>query len=145
MPSITVRAIVPGTNDPQQGNGQNNFLSDLDAVTQIIKTRLLLFEGEWFLNLLDGLPLFQSILGSSGASRNIQVIVNLISQRITSFTPYVIGISSVNASYLNRQFNYEAQVETIFGTIIVSNSPGSLSNLTAPPPLRVQRGFLGTI
>jgi hypothetical protein len=132
MPSITVRALNPVTNDPIQGNGQSNFLFDLDAVTQIISTRLRLFEGEWFLNLLDGLPLFQSILGSSGSSTNLQVIMNLISARIIQ-TPFVTAITSVTAAYQSRQFIFSAQVETAFGTVTVTNAPATQTNLTPPP------------
>jgi hypothetical protein len=127
MATITVRALGPN-GDPLQGNGQNNFISDLAAVTQIVKTRLLLFQGEWFLNLLDGLPLFQSILGASGSQRSLQIIINLISARITG-TPYVTGISSISASYLNRSFSFKAQVETQFGTVFVTNTPGASATL----------------
>lgn len=129
MASITVRALNPVTWEPQQGNGQANFLSDLPAVAQIIATRLRLFQGEWFLNLLDGLPLFQQILGSSGSPRNVQVITNLISARILG-SPFVTAISSITATYQNRQFKFFAQVETQFGTIIVQNSPGTSATLT---------------
>lgn len=130
MPTITVRALDPVTNDPLQGNGQSNFLSDLQAITQIIRTRLLLFQGEWFLNLLDGLPLFQSILGSPGGTTNIQFIISLITQRILQ-TPYVTAISSIGASYKNRSFSFSAQVETQFGTVYVTNTPGSRASLTS--------------
>ena len=129
MATITVRRLNPVTWEPQNGNGLQNFISDLDAVAQIISTRLRLFQGEWFLNLLDGLPLFQSILGSSGSPRNLQVITNLIAARITG-TPFVIGINSINATYLNRQFTFKAVVSTQFGTVTVVNSPGSSATLT---------------
>ncbi len=129
MATITVRAL--GTNnDPLQGSGQNNFLSDLDAMVQIIRTRLLLFEGEWFLNMLDGLPLFQSILGSSGGQTNLQLVMNIIAQRISQ-TPYVTSIGSVTATFQNRTFAFSAQVETQFGTVTVTNVPGNKAVLTA--------------
>lgn len=129
MASITVRALNPLTWDPQQGNGINNYISDLDAVTQIIATRMRLLEGEWFLNLSDGLPLFQSMFGSSGGQRNIEVITNLISNRITSFTPYVIGINSLDVEFTGRTYTYVAQVNTIFGVITISNSPAALLSI----------------
>lgn len=130
MAVITVRAIDPATFDPFQGNGQENFIADLQAVVQIINTRLRLFQGEWFLNLLDGLSMFQSILGSPGSARNLQVIINLISQRIQQ-TPHVINVSNIKASYQNRRFAFAAKVTTEFGTINVTNSPGSTASLTA--------------
>ena len=129
MATITVRALGP-TGDPLQGNGLNCFISDLAAVTQIISTRLKMFEGEFWENMLDGLPLFQQILGSSGSQRNLQVIVGLISQRISG-TVYVTGINSVTATFQNRKLVYSAQVQTSFGVVYVNNSPGSSATLTA--------------
>lgn len=128
--NLTVRAL-DSNGDPLQGQGQQNFISGLAAITQIIGTTLKLFEGEWFLNLLDGLPLFQSILGSSGSATNIQIIINLISQRITSLTPWVTGIAWVTASYENRSFVFSAEVETIYGTVYVTNAPGSSATIPA--------------
>jgi hypothetical protein len=131
MATITVRKLDPVTWEPQFGNGQENFISDLEAVTQIIATRLKLFQGEWFLNLEDGLPLFQSILGSSGSQRNITVITNLIAARILG-TPYVTAIVSITATYQNRKFVFSATVATQFGVVTVSNSPGTSAILTSP-------------
>jgi len=129
MATITVRALDPDTGEPLQGNGQDSFISDLQAVTQIIGTRLKLFEGEWFLDLLDGLPLFQNILGSSGSVTNLKVVVNLISQRI-KLSPFVTLVSNVKASYESRQFKFSAQAETPFGTVFIVSSPGSSASLT---------------
>lgn len=130
MATITVRKLDPNTWEPLQGNGLGNFISDLDAVAQIIATRLKLFQGEWFLNLSDGLPLFQRILGTSGAERNLQVITNLISQRILQ-TVFVTAINSITATYVNRKFTFTAQVQTSFGPLTVTNDPGSSATLSS--------------
>ena len=125
---ITVRAL-DANGDPLQGNGQNNFISGLAAATQIISTHLKLFRNEWFLNLLDGLPMIQvpqAILGSSGAARNITITTNLIAARISELS-FVVGIPSISASYQNRSFIFSGTVETIYGTVFVSSSPGSLN------------------
>ena len=51
-------------NDYSFGNGQNDFYRDVpEAVAQSVKTRLLLWLGEWFLNIEEGTPFMQSILG----------------------------------------------------------------------------------
>lgn len=130
MSTITVRALNPVTWEPQCGNGLQNFLSDLAAVAQIIATRLRLFQGEWWLNLSDGLPMFQSILGSSGSQRNLAVINNIISARILG-TPFVTGISFIESTFENRSFTFKATVNTQFGSITVNNSPGSSATLSA--------------
>jgi hypothetical protein len=126
MATITVRALSP-TGEPLMGNQQNNFISDLAAVAQIIRTRLLLFQGEWFLNLNDGLPMFNGILGSSGDPRNLQTIIAIIRQRIQA-TPYVTNVLDVSASFQNRQFVFSAEVQTQFGVVTVSNAQGSISS-----------------
>jgi hypothetical protein len=125
MATITVRALDPVTWEPQNGNGLANFLSDNAAVAQIICTRLKLFEGEWFLNLQDGLPLFQSMLGAFASQKQLQIISNLISARING-TIYVSGIQSMVTSYKDRKFTFTAVVTTQFGIVTVTNSPGSL-------------------
>lgn len=129
MATVTVRALSP-SGEPLQGNGQNNFLSDLAAVTQIIRTRLLLFQGEWFLALNDGLPMFGGILGASGSQRDLQVITNLVSARING-TPFVTGIRSLSTRYnaATRRLSYTALVDTQFGQITVTNVPGSSATL----------------
>jgi hypothetical protein len=129
-PTLTVRALNPITWDPLCGNGQNNFISNRAAAAQILAQRLKLFEGEWWENLLDGLPLFQKILGSSGSQKNLQVVIGLISQRITTtVTPsgqqLVTQILSIVATYQDRKFAFNAEVETIFGVVYLTNAPAS--------------------
>ncbi len=129
MATITVRQLNPTTWEPMEGNGLNNFISDLQAVAQIIATRLRLFQGEWFLNLSDGLPLFQSMLGSSGSQRNLDVITNFLSARILG-TPYVTGIASLLTSYADRKFQFSAVVSTQFGTVSINNSSAISASLS---------------
>jgi hypothetical protein len=123
-PTITVRKLNPVTWEPMCGNGQNNFISDREAVAQILAQRLKLFQGEWWENLLDGLPMFQSILGTSGSEKNLQVIIGLISERITQ-TIGVTNINSIQATYQNRKFVFNAEVQTEFGVVFLTNSPAS--------------------
>jgi hypothetical protein len=121
MATITVRALDENW-DPLQGNGQANFLSDLDAMVQIIRSRLLLFQGEWFLDLLDGLPMFQSILGSQANTRTVAIMTSLITSRIRT-TQYVMDVFDVASAYSNRSFAYAAQVQTQFGSVFVAANP----------------------
>jgi len=122
-PLITVRALsTDGSNDPQRGQGQGNFLADKAAVDQIIRTRLLLFEGEWWENLTDGLPLWQKILTYGGA--NLPQVSLLIQKRITD-TPYVTGVSNVQSSIdkSTRRLSFSCSVSTVFGPIPVITYP----------------------
>ena len=121
-PTITVRQLS-ATGDPLYGQGQANYISDLAAVTQIVKTRLLLFQGEWWAATNDGLPLFQGILGQSASQRNQQQIELLITERILG-TPYVISVSDVTISFnqTTRAYSYYAVVNTQFGQFTTSGS-----------------------
>ena len=46
------------------GSGFSDFVYDKNAIAQAIKTKILLFYGEWWEQIDDGIPMFQSILGA---------------------------------------------------------------------------------
>lgn len=123
MASITVRKLDPVTWEPQWGEGQANFISDIDAVGQLIAQRLKLFEGEWWSDQADGLPLWQQILGVGGA--HDQQKINLLIQSRILDAPFVTGLSDVQSSYdsVTRRYNFFANVQTQFGVVSVTNSP----------------------
>lgn len=117
--TITVRNVGPNF-DPLYGNSQANFISDIDAVAQIIKTKLQFFQGEWWENLLAGTPMFQSILGQGGAS-NTTAISAILAAVITS-VPFVTDITAISCTYNNRVLTFSCTVETAFGTVQLSNN-----------------------
>lgn len=125
MPTITYRAIG-ADGEPQWGQGQANFLSDLNAVGQAVLTRLRLFEGEWWADQLDGTPYWQSILGKSASDSSIAVVTQIIVQRILG-TPFVLpgGIKGLSSSFdtASQTYNFYAVVNTQFGAVAVANAP----------------------
>jgi hypothetical protein len=118
MATITVRKLDENY-DPIFGNGQNAYISDLDAVAQIINQRLLLFQAEWWEDRTLGIPMFQSILGPG---RNVDAVAALIKSTILS-APYVTGVSNVAASYSSktRSLVYACTAHTPFGSLTISN------------------------
>lgn len=118
MPTITYRQLGPN-NDPIWGN----YISDTDAVAQAVLTRLNLLQGEWWESLTEGTPLWQSILGVSGARSRQQPISLLLQQRILG-TLYVTGISNVQTSFstVTRAFTFYAVVQTRFGNFTISTN-----------------------
>jgi hypothetical protein len=104
------------------GDGKNNFLTDQEAVAQAIRTRLLFFQGEWWENLLDGLPMFQSILGASGSKK--ATIDRIIQKRIQD-TPGVLAVSALSSTFESREYSFVATVDTDYGTLAVSNQGGA--------------------
>src|SRR5215469_1659960 len=106
VPTISVRQLDQN-HDPLYGNGQQNFLTDIYAVAQLIDTSLLLLQGEWFLQPSAGFPLFQKILGQPGVGNNPQIVAPLIQQTIIA-VPYVLTLNNVQLNYdsLSRTFSY---------------------------------------
>jgi hypothetical protein len=127
-PTVIVRRL--GANhDPVYGSGAADFLIDLEATAQIIETSLLLFEGEWWNDLTEGLPLFQSIIAQP--ENNRQATIALLIQQTILDVDYVTGLTNVTVSYTsaNRQFTYNCNVQTAFGTVAVAFSPGNIAVL----------------
>lgn len=102
-----------------RGQGASNFLSDVDAVAQIIRTRLLLLQGEWFENTSDGTPMFQTLLGRP---ITLQAATLILRNRIVQ-TPYVTAIVAFSLQLVPtvRAFYFSATVQTQFGSVTVTN------------------------
>ncbi len=99
------------------GNGQLDFYRDVpEAVAQAVKTRLLLWLGEWFLNIEDGTPFMQGILGKYSKT----VADTTIQDRVLS-TQGVIDIENY-VSVLDpdtRSFSVQFDLNTIYGPTAV--------------------------
>lgn len=130
-PQILVQQL-DANNDPIEGPNGPVFLADIDAVTQIIYTTLRLLLGEWFQDLTIGFPLFQQLLGSSGSPTSQAGVMLIIQQTIKS-CPFVLGIPvfSFSRNTVSRRSTFTANVSTAFGTIIVTNSPGTSATVTS--------------
>jgi hypothetical protein len=117
MPTITVRKLDSNW-EPLYGNGQNDFISDIDAVAQIIRQKLLFFLGEWVLDRSAGTPMFQSILG---ANRSIDAVVVILKAVILS-APYVTGVTNIATTYSSqtRAFTFSCLAQTQFGATPVT-------------------------
>jgi hypothetical protein len=120
MSTLLVRqlATANGAWDARRGQGAQDFLSDLDAVAQIIASTILLLRGEWYENFALGTPLFQAILGVPNTSAGVALILR---QRILS-VPYVTGVLDIDVNYIgkSRAYSFSATVQTQFGTLQVN-------------------------
>lgn len=122
-PTVTYRQL-DANHDPIWGQGTASYVSDTDAVALMIDTRLLLFQGEWWADLQEGLPLWQEILGV-GVGQAQQAAISLLIQERILKTPYVTGVSNVQFSFNSnaRSYQFSCSVTTQFGVIPVVNSP----------------------
>ena len=105
------------------GRGKAQFLQGASAVAQAIKTSLLLFQGEWWENLNQGVPMFQSILGQPGGNKS--KIDRILQQAITAVQG-VTGIQNIQTSLQNRQYVFYCVVNTIYSQVIILNSPSTI-------------------
>jgi hypothetical protein len=130
MATIQVQQ-VDANNDPIERSGQSVFITDQDAVAQIIATRLKFLQGEWWEDLTLGFPLFQSLLGQSGSARQQQAVLLLIQQNILG-APFVLSISNIVATFNggNRFFTFSCVVQTQFGTLTVTNAPATSASVS---------------
>ncbi len=96
------------------GGNANDFISGTLAVSQVIKTNLLLLYGEWWEAIDQGLPLFQNILGQPGSPENVQAIDLLVQANISN-APGVISIKEFKSTYIERRYALTCVVETQYG------------------------------
>jgi hypothetical protein len=120
MSTIRVRKLDASW-DPVFGGGINDYLTDRDAVGQIIRSRLLFFQSEWWEDESLGLPMFQSILGKKGPVK--KVADKIISDNILQ-APYVVRIDSFDSTLVNRVYTFTAYVTTQFGNLTITNNNG---------------------
>lgn len=101
------------------GQGDDTWLvNSPEAVAQAIKTRFLLWYGQWFLDITEGTPWIQSVLGKQRPEA-----YNLaIRQRILE-TQGVSSITAFNTTVdgRTRRVTFTATVETIYGTTTVTS------------------------
>lgn len=110
------RKLVDG--DYSFGNNKNDFVTGTLAVSQAIKTNLLLLYGEWWEDIDKGLPLFLHILGQAGMPQNVQA-ADLLVRDVISNTPGVTNIKKFTSTYENRTYSLTCTVETQYGDATV--------------------------
>lgn len=95
------------------GNGQLDFYRDTpEAVGQLVETRLLLWLGEWFLDINDGTPYMQGVMGK----KSLTLANNTIQQRILG-TDGVTAITNFQSSVdpNTRKLTVSCDIDTIYG------------------------------
>ncbi|MDU7817794.1 MULTISPECIES: hypothetical protein [Klebsiella] len=101
------------------GQGDDTWLvNSPEAVAQAIKTRFLLWYGQWFLDTTEGTPWIQSVLGKQRPDT-----YNLAIRRRILETQGVRSITEFNTEVdgRTRRVSFTATVETIYGTTTVTS------------------------
>lgn len=110
---MRVRALS-ATGDYTWGQGGANFLVDSPAaVAQLVETTLLLWQGEWFLDVLYGTPWLQQILGQFGAKSVVDIIIQSV---ILGTQPQgcVTKIVDYSSTLSGRSLTVQAIIDTQF-------------------------------
>lgn len=107
------------------GQGNTEFLSGVEAVAQSIITHIKLLLGEWWEDVDNGTPLWQSILGIPGTESNLISIDNIIKDRIMSTQlngeTLISTINNYDRSYDSntRLYSFIAEVTTIYSESVI--------------------------
>lgn len=104
------------------GKGLGDFISEAEAVSQAIQTKLKLYEGEWWEDIKDGLPMFQKILGQRTPKSEV---TNIIKNRILELKDYILELKDVSFDYnqITRAYSFACTIITIYGQAIILNIP----------------------
>lgn len=103
------------SNDIYLLNGQIATVQDGNEVLQHVRTRLLTYQGEWFLDTTAGLPYFQVILIKPA---NLSATESLIKSEILQ-TPGVDGLSAFALEFnkTTRTLNINFTAQTTYGDV----------------------------
>jgi len=139
---MRVRKQDPVTGDMQFGHGAADFWHNVpEAVGQSCYTRLLLFAGEWFLDVTEGTPwggypLNPAVVAEghilaehTALSRDMA-----LRERIAG-TPGVLQIAGFASQFdpSTRVYSAQAAIDTIYGRLAMGVSMGS-----GPPLIKFQ-------
>lgn len=96
------------------------FIEGVEAVEQVIKTRLRLFLGEYFRDITDGTPWFEQILGKG---TSVTAREAAIRNRIVN-SPNVIRLMSFDTDFDidSRKYSVTATVLTNYGLLTVTEN-----------------------
>lgn len=94
-----------------------------EAVAQVVKTRLALWVGEWFLNVTDGMPWNEQVLGKRLRGKSYDAAIR---QRILG-TDGVSEIADYSSSIDpdTRALSVSATITTAYGTTKISTTIGA--------------------
>lgn len=99
------------------GHGDDDFLYGLDAMAQVLRTRLGAMRGEWWEGDDTALPYFDGILGAAATEQNKDAIDLMVIERIMD-TVGVTGVSEISSTIVNRHYSFFCKVQTVYGETI---------------------------
>ena len=77
------------------GNNKQDYVNGANAVALAIKSKILLFYGEWWEDKSIGIPMFQSIIGQSNRQSVIAALQQFLKNRILEI-PEVVSVDTID-------------------------------------------------
>lgn len=105
------------TGDYVFGNNSNNYVSGNYAVGYAIKSKILLFYGEWWEDIGIGIPMFQSIIGQVKSNALKNSMQMLLSDRIKEVEE-VAAVNKVEIESLKRTLTCNVNVTTTNNEVV---------------------------
>jgi len=115
---------LSSSNDMTFGSGALNFYVDIPAaVAQVVQTSLLLWLGEWYIDVTLGMPWIQGVLGKYNLATADATVQDYISnvQGVTDISSY----ASVS-NQKDRNYSAAATIDTLYGKTAVQIANQSL-------------------
>ena len=137
---MRVRKQDSVTGDMQFGHGSADFWHNVpEAVGQSVMTRLLLFAGEWFLDISEGTPWGGFPLNPAVVAQGRILAEHTRLSRDAALrervigTPGVLGIVSYDSQFVHNTRTFSAQfvIDTIYGRLAMQMGLGS-----GPPQIK---------
>lgn len=102
------------------GGRQAFLINSPETIAQAVLTRLRLWRGEWFVDVRDGTPYLQEILGKRQLGRNPDAAIR---ERILG-TEGVLEMRAYESTFdgNTRRLSVTATVSTIYGTATITES-----------------------
>lgn len=109
---------VDENGDAVFGGDQTSILRNSpEAVAQIVESRLNLWKGEWYLDLSDGTPYEQQVLG-----RYTENVRDAALQARILMTPGVRSIKTYSGALDGRSYSVSVEIETAYSSGVSASS-----------------------
>ena len=99
------------------GHNKNDYVQGKLAIAYAIKSKILLFYGEWWEDIGIGIPMFQSIIGQGRSEALKNSAQMLISDRIKEIEE-VAAINKVNIIFVKRTMEVQISITTTNNEVV---------------------------
>ena len=105
---------IDSTNDVVIENNDLKLITGVDGVAQVLRQRLRVFRGEWFLDTREGLPYFEEVLKKNP---NPVTVDSLFKNEILN-SPGIIELQSFLLEINGRELSLKFTALTEFGILL---------------------------